>query len=106
MTAGQLARHIAITPSTLSAAIQRLEDLGYLKRALGPKDRRIVTLQLTASGEKAMAATSVLDPERVGQMLAQLTMPERRRAVAGLALLARAADEVQLFGSKRTPSRV
>src|SRR4051812_34723147 len=62
MTAGLLARHIGITASTLSASIQRLENLGYISRTPRPKDRRIVQLQLTTAGEQAMAATSVLDP--------------------------------------------
>jgi DNA-binding MarR family transcriptional regulator len=96
MTAGQLARHLGVAASTLSAAIQRLESLGYLTRTARPRDRRTIELRLTASGAEAMASTSVLDRRRVAVLLARLTAREARQAIAGLALLARAAGELQL----------
>jgi DNA-binding MarR family transcriptional regulator len=101
VTAGRLARHLGVAASTLSAALQRLVSLGYLTRTPRPRDRRRVGLLLTAEGVAAMAATSVLDPRRVAALLAQLTAAEARRAVAGLALLARAAGELQLSRPKR-----
>jgi DNA-binding MarR family transcriptional regulator len=101
MTAGQLARHLGVAASTLSAAIQRLESLEYITRTPRPKDRRTIELRLTAAGAEAMSATSVLDRRRVAALLAQLAAPECRRALAGLALLARAAGELQLSRSGR-----
>src|SRR5579862_7488882 len=101
ITAGQLARHLGVAASTLSAAIARLESLGYLTRQARPRDRRIIELRLTAQGAEAMAATSVLDRGRVAGLLARLTPADCRRAVAGLALLARAAGELQLHRSAR-----
>jgi DNA-binding MarR family transcriptional regulator len=96
MTAGRLARHLVVAASTLSAAIQRLESLGYITRTPRPRDRRTIDIRLTAVGAEAMTATSVLDRRRVGDMLARLPTSECRRAIAGLALLARAATELQL----------
>jgi DNA-binding MarR family transcriptional regulator len=96
ISAGRLARHLGVTASTLSAAIQRLELLGYLTRTARTKDRRTIELRLTATGAKAMEATSVLDPKRVASVLACLSPAERNRAVQGLALLARGAAEFQL----------
>jgi DNA-binding MarR family transcriptional regulator len=101
ITAGQLARHLGVAASTLSAALTRLESLGYLTRHPRPRDRRTIELRLTARGAEAMAATSVLDRRRVAGLLARLTAAECRRAVAGLALLARAAGELQLNRSAR-----
>ena len=91
VTAGQLAGHLGVVPSTLSEAIKRLERLGYLLRARRAGDRRRVELRLTEAGAEAIAATSVLDTSRLARLLRRLKPAERKRAVAGLALLARAA---------------
>lgn len=58
-TAGDLARHLGIGKSTLSAALARLERLGYVRRARSPRDRRAVDLSLTDRGARAMAATTI-----------------------------------------------
>lgn len=94
--AGRLARHLGVGSPTLSAQIQRLETEGFLTRTPDPRDRRNVDLRLTARGAEAMATTSILDPGRVTALLAQLPPAERMRAVGGLALLARAARQLQL----------
>ncbi|HTQ32058.1 MAG TPA: MarR family transcriptional regulator [Opitutaceae bacterium] len=96
ISAGKLARHLGVAASTLSAALQRLESLGYLIRTPRTRDRRAIELRRTPKGTAAMEATSVLDTRRVAGVLARLRPAERRRAVAGLALLARAALKFQL----------
>jgi DNA-binding MarR family transcriptional regulator len=90
-----LARHLGVVPSTLSAAIARLSKLGYLSSQPVAKDRRRRELRLTARGAEAIAATSVLDAERVRALLKKLTGVERKAAVRGLALLARAARQIK-----------
>lgn len=91
ITAGELARHLSVGSPALSAAVRRLEGLGYLKRERRVSNRRVVELRLTEAGARAMAAGSVLDTQRVARLLARLTPAEARRAVDGLATLARAA---------------
>lgn len=91
--AGQLARHLGIAPSTLSATLTRLEKLGYLQREVGT-DRRRRALRLTLRGRELLGPTSVLDGGRVAQLLAFLTPTERRVACDGLALLAGAATRL------------
>lgn len=86
-----LAQHLGVQPSTLSAAIARLESLGYLTSAPSAADKRRRELTLTERGAEAMASTSVLDRERVGELLQTLEPKERAAAVRGLSLLARAA---------------
>ena len=93
ITPTELAAHLSVRGSTLSAAIQRLERLGYLRRTRTPQDRRTVALTLTPQGAKAMAETSVLDSERVSAVLAKLNRNERKRALEGLELLARASRQ-------------
>jgi DNA-binding MarR family transcriptional regulator len=91
VTPSQLAAHLSVRSSTLSAAIKKLEKLGYLFRSPSPKDRRIISLLLTAHGAKAMAATSVLDSKRVAAVLAWLTTKQKARALKGLELFAQAS---------------
>jgi DNA-binding MarR family transcriptional regulator len=102
ISAGVLAKHLGVVASTLSAAIQRLATLGYLTRTRQPRDRRNIDLRLTAKGAEAMAATSVLDSQRIAGMLATLRPAHRRAAVAGLALLARASRTFRLSTKGKT----
>jgi DNA-binding MarR family transcriptional regulator len=90
-----LAKHLGVTPSTLSATIARLEKLGYLSSTPHESDRRRRELRLTARGGEAIAATSVLDGDRVRAMVKKLTPAELKAAVRGLGLLARAAREIK-----------
>jgi len=90
-----LARHLGVAPSTLSAAIARLSKLDYLSSVPVEKDKRKRELRLTARGAEAIAATSVLDAERVRELLKGLTSPEQKAALRGLALLARAARQIR-----------
>ncbi|HEX8170281.1 MAG TPA: MarR family transcriptional regulator [Thermoanaerobaculia bacterium] len=92
----ELARHLGVAASTLSAAIARLESLGYVSNVPSASDRRKRELTLTARGAEAMAATSVLDRERVRELLASLPDDQREAAVRGLGLLARAARGMKM----------
>ena len=80
-----------VVASTLSAALRRLEMLGYIANTPVADDRRRRNLTLTDRGAEAMAGTSVLDCERVKKLLATLSPRDRVAAVRGLGLLARAA---------------
>ena len=87
----ELAAHMGVTASTMSLAIDRLEGEGYVKRARDREDARRLRLLLTASGQRIREAHSVLDAEKVDAMLARLSAAERKDAIRGLELLARAA---------------
>ena len=96
----ELASHLGVAPSTLSAAIARLSELGYLTSSPSETDRRKRELRLTARGAEAIAAASVLDAERVKALLNKLELDERKAAVRGLSLLAQAARRLN---KKREP---
>jgi DNA-binding MarR family transcriptional regulator len=91
MSMTDLAGHMGVTLATMSLAIDRLEDKGYVRRERDATDGRRVRLRITAAGLRLREATSVLDPVRVEQVLARLSPAERTRALDGLALLARAS---------------
>lgn len=98
MSPRALAEHLGVVPSTLSAAIARLSELGYLTSKTNDTDRRKRELRLTARGAEAIASTSVLNAERVQAMLDKLKPDERKAAVRGLGLLARAARKLNEKG--------
>ncbi len=91
-----LAKHLGVVTSTLSAAISRLAKLGYLNSEPDESDRRKREIRLTPRGAQAIAATSVLDANRVQAMLNLLNREERKEAVHGLSLLARAARQLSI----------
>ncbi len=94
-TPRDLARHLGIAPSTLSAALGTLTRLGYVRRTTDPADRRTVRLTLSPKGEGAMSATSVLDATRVVALLDTLTPSERQGALDGLTILADGARRLR-----------
>ena len=95
-----LAAHLGVAPSTLSATLARLSRLGCVARDRSALDGRAAELRLTPRGVEAMQSTSVLDRARFVDVLARLTAREQTHAVAGLALLARACN--QLMVERRT----
>jgi len=91
MRAADLARHLGVVASTMSAAIKRLTELGYITRETESRDRRALALRLSRQGARAMQTGSVLETRRVAALLAGLSPEKRARAVEGLGLLADAA---------------
>ncbi len=87
----ELARHMGVTTSTMSLAVDRLERQGYMVREKDPADGRRVRLRLTEAGGRIKEKDKVLDPERLRAVLGRLPPWELEDAVHGLALLARAA---------------
>jgi DNA-binding MarR family transcriptional regulator len=89
-----LAKHMGVTAGTMSVAVQRLERMGCIRRRRDKADSRRTLLTLTAAGARLRDAQSVLAPHRVEAMLARLMPGEQQQALDGLALLARAADDL------------
>jgi DNA-binding MarR family transcriptional regulator len=101
MRLSDLAEHMGVTPGTMSIHVDRLERMGFVSRRRSEVDARQVELRLTGDGVRVRDDKSVLDPALVHRMLSQLTTSERREAVHGLALLARAATASMAAGAKR-----
>jgi DNA-binding MarR family transcriptional regulator len=89
-----LARHMGVAKSTLSEALSGLEEQGYTVREPDGQDGRGALIRRTPQGTRAMSTGSVLEPERLRQVLQLLTDQERRRAVEGLELLASATERI------------
>jgi MarR family transcriptional regulator, organic hydroperoxide resistance regulator len=92
-TVNELARHMGVTPATMSLGLDRLDRKGYVTRSRDAADRRRVHVRLTTAGVRIRDSASVLDPARVEALLARLTATERHDALKGLTLLASAAQQ-------------
>jgi DNA-binding MarR family transcriptional regulator len=68
MTAGQLAGVLHVDPGTVSAALRRLEDKQLIERRRDPRDKRRVTLGLSARG-RALAQPSPCTVEHAVERL-------------------------------------
>ena len=96
VTAGVLAKHLGIGPSTMSEAIDHLEELGLVERQ---RVGRRALLRITRAGVEQMQSTSVLDAQRLDALVERLPRRQREAAVRGIEALASAARE--LMGAKR-----
>jgi DNA-binding MarR family transcriptional regulator len=94
LTLAGLARHMGVKPATMSLNVERLVRGGYVVRERDPADARRVQLRLSPAGRRVKESHQVLDRGRVRTLLKQLLPAERQRALDGLALLARAAEEI------------
>lgn len=92
----ELARHLGVSPSTLSATLKRLAGLRYVRLERRSDDKRRIDVVLTGAGSRAMQGSSVLETARVERLLARLTHEEQEKALLGLELLARAAGETMI----------
>jgi len=89
-----LARHMGVTASTMSLAVQRLVRGGFVLQNRDPQDARRTELRLTPSGLEVKRRQKVLEPALVAAMLARLKPDQRHDALRGLELLAGAASEL------------
>lgn len=87
-----LAAHMDVTEATMSIHLSRLERAGYIRRQRALTDKRRVLLLLTAKGKRTKSENSVFDPALVREMLRLVSPNELDAALAGLEILARAAE--------------
>ena len=102
-----LASHLGVTPATMSIAVDKLVRKGIMRRERSKDDRRKILLRLTPEGVKLRESQTLLEPERVKEMLALLPEAEQEAGVLGLVILARAADQyISKKGAVREPELV
>ena len=97
----KLARHLGVARSTMSQAVKKLVALGYIASQKNDADRRQLGLRLTEKGRQAMQAASVLDTDKVADLLRQLAPARRKKGLEGLAILAEAAGRAMLKAGKQ-----
>ncbi|GMV05806.1 MAG: hypothetical protein AMXMBFR53_20830 [Gemmatimonadota bacterium] len=89
---GELAEVLAVTASTMSLTLKRMEEAGLVRRDRDPLDRRVTNVRLTPSGARVRDASRELDPARAERLLSFLDPTTRQEALRAVALLADAAE--------------
>lgn len=84
ITAGQLGRHVALSQSSLSSALARLESRGLLTRRRDAEDRRKQWLRLEVAGHQALVEAPELLPEHALERFSGLPEWEQHAILAGL----------------------
>ncbi len=95
-----LARHMGVTPGTMSIAVDRLVRRGYAERTRDTGDARRVRLRITQAGLRVREAKSVLDPDLVAALFAALSPQDAADGIRGLRLLADAAQAIMTAKSE------
>jgi DNA-binding MarR family transcriptional regulator len=80
----KIAHELGAPDSTISSALNRLEDRGLLVRSHRPGDRRMVHIEVTAAGKRLSAKLRAAHIENCRAMLGWLD-PNQRRALIQLA---------------------
>lgn len=94
----ELARLLAVEGSTMSLALSRLVDLGYVKRSRAPADKRAVALHLTSSGKELRKRLDRLLAAHQDEVLTCLTAEERSQLNGLLCRIIESAEgDPQIF---------
>ena len=76
-TGRELARRLHVTPGTLVPLVDRLEELGYLRRVPDQADRRLTWLELTPKAERLFQRMWGMGATKVAVAIAQLIPKDR-----------------------------
>lgn len=102
ITQQRLGQSIGMDPSSMVAAIDKLESRGLVERRLHPSDRRAHALHITAKGEEILERGRQLAREAQEELLAPLDTQERQQLHD---LLLRLAVAAQTLGDWREIKR-
>jgi DNA-binding MarR family transcriptional regulator len=93
---------------TMSSSISAMVERGWVKRTAPEEDRRVVIIEVTATGRAALERVSRAAETHLADMLAPLDVPARRRLLGGLGVLRKvfaAAPASPSRKSHRTPAK-
>ncbi|HSS95059.1 MAG TPA: MarR family transcriptional regulator [Candidatus Dormibacteraeota bacterium] len=76
-TGRELARRLGVTPGTLVPMIDRLEELGYVRRVPDQDDRRQTWLVLTPQAERLFERMGAMGAAKIAAAIAQLVPSDR-----------------------------
>jgi DNA-binding MarR family transcriptional regulator len=76
---GALARDLELSSGAMTSRLDRLEDLGFVRRLPDPGDRRGVLVELTAEGRAAWDAAAEVQGRKEAFFASALTADEQRQ---------------------------
>jgi DNA-binding MarR family transcriptional regulator len=90
---------------TMSSSVSAMVERGWVKRLAPEDDRRVVMIEVTATGRAALERVSRAAESHLAEMLAPLDVTTRRRLLGGLGVLRKvfAAAPAASRKSHRTP---
>lgn len=103
-----LASMQGVSLPTMSSSITAMVERGWVKRTAPEDDRRVVMIEVTATGRAALERVSRAAEAHLADVLAPLDIPARRRLVGGLGVLRKvfaAAPGAVSRKGHRTPVR-
>ena len=93
--ASTLASHARVTKGAMTRLLDGLESRGFVERHQDPDDGRRWLIELTASGTKEAKRLAGMTENAVALILSRMPMDMRKPAVAMIADLRKAAEEVR-----------
>jgi DNA-binding MarR family transcriptional regulator len=91
---GDIANHFATTMPTATALIDKLIDTKYVKRENDAKDRRIVRINLTKSGEKLLSESIKQKTSKMDKLLSYLPKQDKLNLLRILNILAEKSESL------------
>ncbi len=88
----EVVEQLSITKSQMTATIDKLINLGYVKRQSDPKDRRKILIQLTKQGELLTDRIIVSLNEKILKNLEKLSDNERETLRKGIEIMFKFCD--------------
>ncbi|MCH1770352.1 MarR family transcriptional regulator [Metallosphaera sp.] len=82
-----LAKEVLMTQAGITAAIDRLEEKGLVKRERDREDRRIINVQITESGVRATEEAMQVYEEMASELMKDLGIEEKEKLIALLDIL-------------------
>lgn len=93
ITSLDLAKQSTLDKVQISRAAQKLEEKGFISRAVDGEDRRLRLYAITAEGRKTFARAFSEVEARAAEVLARLDSDDRAALERGLVALRRACEE-------------
>jgi DNA-binding MarR family transcriptional regulator len=92
LSMSELSRHLVVSNGAITGHVNRLAQLGFVRRHDDQADRRSVTVRLTPSGEAAFAPMAQRHEEWLVALLGDLSAPAQAELLQSLTLLKRNLD--------------
>lgn len=93
LTINGLAERLGAIPSSTSRLCDRLEASGFVVRSSGSKDRREVTVSLTAAGESLLSELSRRRRQDLAGVLSRMTPASQTALLEGLVAFQQATED-------------
>ncbi len=90
---GVLGEAIGVLPSTLSRAIDRIVEAGWVRRTTRPASRREVLIELTPAGQNLVTHALEQRRDNIAEILSVLSPNQKSAIVSAFELFAGAAGE-------------